>query len=67
MVTTGTSPLEGIRSSLAIVFTEISGGRIKNLKILSNWKAGGPKPITSALLIPLKWAQYAKKRYMPQR
>ena len=62
-VTAGTSPLEGIRSSLATVFTEISGGGIRNLKILWNRKTGGPEPITSASLIPLKWGQASK--YVP--
>ena len=55
-----TSPLEGTRSSLATEFTEISGGGINNLKILSNQKAGGAKPITSASMIPLKWDQSSK-------
>ena len=59
-VTARTSPLEGIRSSLATVFTEISSEGINDLKILSNRKAGGPKTITSISMIPLKWGHASK-------
>ena len=51
-VTTRTSPLEGISSAVSTVFTEL----------LQNTKIGLQKAITSALVVPLKWA--AAKKYV---
>ena len=46
---------------MATVFAELSGNSgIKNLKILPNQKVGGLKPITSILMIPLRWYIAAK-------
>ena len=60
-VNSNTSPLKGISAAVKTIFTELSvHGEITGLKLLRNTKTGLQKPITSALMVLLKWGAASK-------